>query len=399
VAHELGLDPAEVRRINLLEGAPEDRLITGPSVHGISTRQSLDRALELAGYDSFRKEQEAARADGRYLGIGFASFIEAAPGPPEMRIGGGMFGGEMAKVRLESDGHIVVTTAQAPHGQSHETTLAQIAADEMGVPFEHVKVLHGDTRITPFSLVGTGGSRAATWASGAVLTTTRELKEKVLSIAASMLEIDPEDLEINDGVISPRGVPQKTIPLAQIAQQALLAPGTLPPGADRNLEVTHAFTGEGITGSGWSGGTHVAIVDVDLATGGVKILRWIVVEDCGRVINPGVVEGQIRGGVAQGIGEVLYEHSAYDEDGQCLAATFMDYLVPTATEIPNIEIEHLETDPDGEIGFRGVGEGGMVVAPATLTNAIEDALQPFGVRVEEQHLPPRRILELAGVIS
>src|SRR5262249_55003625 len=160
VAHELGLDPAEVRRLNLMDGAPEDRLITGLSVHGISTRQSLDRALELADYDSFRKEQEAARADGRYLGIGFASFIEAAPGPPEMRIGGGAFGGEMAKVRLEADGHIVVTTAQAPHGQGHETTLAQIAADEMGVPFEHVKVLHGDTRITPFSIVGTGGSRA-----------------------------------------------------------------------------------------------------------------------------------------------------------------------------------------------------------------------------------------------
>jgi len=228
---------------------------------------------------------------------------------------------------------------------------------------------------------------------------TRKVREKVLAIAASQLEIDPEDLEINDGVISPRGVPQKSIPLAQIAIQATMAPGTLPAGTDRNLEANEAFLGEGITGSGWSGGTHACTVEIDMGTGGVKILRYVVVEDCGRVINPGVVEGQIRGGVAQGIGEVLYEHSAYDEDGQYLAATFMDYLLPTASEIPVIEIEHLETDPDGELGFRGVGEGGMVVAPATLTNAIEDALVPFGARVEEQHLPPRRILELAGVIS
>jgi carbon-monoxide dehydrogenase large subunit len=399
VAHELGIDPADVRRRNLIDGTPDDRLITGLSVAGISSRPSLDRALELIGYDAFRQEQAAARAEGRYLGIGFATFIEAAPGPAEMRPDGGMFGGERAKVTLQPDGHLVVTTAQAPHGQGHETTLAQIAADEMGIPFDHVRVVHGDTRQTPFSFIGTGGSRAATWATGAVLMTTRKLKQEVLAIAASKLEISPEDLEIVDGAVVPRGVPGRAISLGQIATDALMNPAGLPPGANERLEAFERFTGEEITGSGWSGGTHVCTVEVDIATGQVKILRYVVVEDCGRVINPAVVDGQVRGGVAQGIGEVLLEHAAYDEDGNFMAGTFMDYLLPTSADIPAIEIEHLETDPDGEVGFRGVGEGGAVVAPATLTNAVEDALSPFGARVYEQHLPPSKVLEIAGVIT
>jgi carbon-monoxide dehydrogenase large subunit len=398
VARELGMDPAELRRKNLMAGNPDDRLVTGLGVSGISTRQSLDRVLEIIGYGDFRRQQEAARADGRCLGIGFASFIEAAPGPPEMRMNGGMFGGEQARVKLESDGHLLVITAQAPHGQSHETTLAQVAAEEMGVPFEHVKVVHGDTRITPFNLIGTGGSRAATWASGAVLVSTRKVKQKVLAIASEMLEISPDDLEINDGVVSAKGTPTKALPLAQIAMQATLAPNSLPAGSDPLLEAQEVFKGEGITGSGWSGGTHACTVEVDLETGRVKILRYVVVEDCGRVINPAIVEGQVRGGVAQGIGEVLYEHAAYDEDGNFLAGTFMDYLLPTAAEIPRIEIEHLETDPDGELGFRGVGEGGAVVAPATVTNAVADALAPLGARVSEQYLPPSKVLELAGIV-
>ena len=399
VAHEIGVDAAEIRRKNMMLGAPDDRLITGITVKGISSRESLDRALALIDYDGFRKEQEAARAKGRYLGIGFATFIEAAPGPAEMRPGGGLFGGERAKVSLQPDGHLVVTTAQAPHGQGHETTLAQVAADEMGVPFEHVRVVHGDTRQTPFSVIGTGGSRSATWATGATLVSTRKLKEQVLAIASGMLEISPDDLEIVDGVVTPKGVPQKALPLAQIAMKALWDPSSLPPGTDGPLEANERFTGEGITGSGWSGGTHICTIEVDIATGRVKILRYVVVEDCGRVINPGVVEGQVCGGVAQGIGGVLYEKAAYDGDANYLAGTFMDYLLPTSAEIPHIEIHHLETDPDGELGFRGVGEGGAVVAPATLTNAVDDALQPFRSRVCDQHLPPAKVLELARVIE
>lgn len=397
VAHELSLDPADVRRKNMMDGNPNDRLITGPTVAGISSRESLEKALDAIGYDAFRAEQTKARADGRYLGIGFATFIEAAPGPAEMRPNGGMFGGDRAKVALQPDGHLVVTTAQAPHGQGHETTLAQLAADEMGVPFEHVRVVHGDTRQTPFSVIGTGGSRAATWASGAVIMSTRKLKEQVLTIASSMLEIDPADLEILDGVVTPKGVPQKALPLQQIAMASIFNPGGLPPGTEL-LEAHVRFDGTGVTGSGWSGGTHACTIELDIATGRVKILRYVVVEDCGRVINPAIVDGQVCGGVAMGIGGVLYEHCAYDSDANFMAGTFMDYLLPTSAEIPHIEIHHLETDPDGEIGFRGVGEGGAVVAPATLTNAIEDALLPFGARVLEQHMPPSKVLEIAGLV-
>ncbi len=227
---------------------------------------------------------------------------------------------------------------------------------------------------------------------------TRKVKEKVLAIASEMLEVGPEDLEIDEGMVIPKGAPQKSLPLADIAMQATLAPNTLPPGTDPILEAHELFMGEGITGSGWSGGTHVCTVEVDPRTGKVEFLRYIVVEDCGRVIHPAVVDGQIRGGVAQGIGGVLYEHAAYDEDGNSLAGTFMDYLLPTAAEIPSIEIEHLETDPEGELGFRGVGEGGAIVAPATVTNAIEDALLPLGAQVREQHLPPAKVLELAGLV-
>ena len=269
----------------------------------------------------------------------------------------------------------------------------------MGVPLDHVRVVHGDTRVTPFSLVGTGGSRSATWASGAALTATRRLKEKVLALGErdagdpSGRPRDRRRADRPEGCPRPRACRSPASPT-----QAATAPSSLPPGIDHNLEAVEVFTGEGITGSGWAGGTHCCTVEVDIETGEVTILRYVVVEDCGRIINPAIVDGQVRGGVAQGIGCVLYEHAAYDDEANFLAGTFMDYLVPTAVEIPTIEIEHVESGSDGDVGFRGVGEGGAIVAPATLTNAIEDALAPFGAAVREQHLPPAKILELAGVV-
>ena len=398
VARELQMDPVEVRRRNVVAGDADDRLISGLSLAGASAREQLARAVELIGYEDFRKVQESARAEGRYLGIGLATFIEPAPGPVETRAATGAFKAEAAKVRLESDGRLVVTTAQAPQGQSHETTLAQVAADEMGIPFEHVRVEYGDSLTAPFKFTGTGGSMSSTWASGAVIVSTRKLKEKVLDIAAAQLETSAGELELVDGMITPRAAPEKAMPLEAIAMQALMMPDTLPPGVDARLEAQERFTGEGITGSGWTGGTHACTVEVDIETGGVKILRYVVVEDCGRVINPAVVEGQVRGGVAQGIGEVLYERAAYDQDGNFLSSTFMDYLLPTSAEIPPIEVDHLETDPEGEFGFRGVGEGGAIAAPATLGNAIADALAPLGAKVLEQYLPPAKVLELAGVV-
>ena len=328
-----------------------------------------------------------------------AAYLEAAPGPGipgQVDMAAAIMGQEVAKLSLGDDGTIVIVTRQQPHGQSHETTLAQVAVDELSVKFEDVRVVFGDTDITPMALVGTGGSRAATLANGAVLHGSRALRAKILSLAADVLEASADDLEITEGVISVKGSPVVQLPMAELARIVAHEPERLPEGADTELDVTQEYDGGQ---SGWSGGTHVAEVEVDVETGLVTIGRYVVVEDCGLPVNPAIVEGQIRGGVAQGIGAVLLEHSAYDDDGQFMASTFMDYLMPTTMDVPNFEIHHVETfltDPD--VNFRGVGEGGMIVAPACITNAIEDALAPLGVKVREQHLPPSRILALAGVV-
>jgi aerobic carbon-monoxide dehydrogenase large subunit len=395
VAKELGMEPLEVRRKNIaFQGAEPGKMVTGRSLTSATARESLEKVAELVDVAAFRARQEAARAEGRYLGLGMATYIEAAPGPRAP--GGGGLGNEQMRMRLDEDGIVRVFTAQMPHGQSHQTTLAQIAADEFGVPMELVEVVVGDSDQVPFGF--TGGSRSATMAGGAALHNARALREKVLEVASHLMEASPDDLEITaDGGVQVRGVPARARSLGSLAAAAAQE-GALPEGVDGKLEVAQAYDGGQ---GGWSGGTHCCIVEVDVETGLVDIERYVVVEDCGKLINPAVVDGQVRGGVAQGIGAVLLERSAYDpESGQFLAGTFMDYLLPTTTEVPRIETHHLETVPlDPDVNFRGVGEGGMVVSPATVCNAIEDALAPFGVKVEEQHLPPLRILELIGALE
>ena len=336
-------------------------MITGRPLVGVTTRESLERVAQIVDIPAFRRRQAAERARGRYLGIGLATFIEAAPGPRVAGAPDSVMGKETMRLRLADDGVLTLFTGQMPHGQSHQTTLAQIAADEFGVPFEQVRVVVGDSDVVPPAL--TGGSRSATMAGGVALHGARQLRAKVLDFAAILME----------GRQAGRVRPVRC-------------------DVDADLEVVASFDGGD---SGWSGGSHCAIVEVDAETGIVKVERYVVAEDCGALINPAVVEGQIRGGIAQGIGAVLLERSAYDQDGNYQSATFMDYLLPTACEIPRIEIEHLETVPlDADVNFRGVGEGGMIVAPPTMVNAIEDALALFGVRIYEQHLPPTRILEL-----
>jgi aerobic carbon-monoxide dehydrogenase large subunit len=389
VAKDLGLDPFRMRLRNAAQRTdPPAVMVTGRPLAGVTTKESLERIAELVDFPAFRRRQAEARAQGRYLGIGVATFIEAAPGPREPGGPSGPMGTESMRLRLEEDGIVALFTGQMPHGQSHQTTLAQIAADEFGVPFEQVRVVVGDTDVVPFGL--TGGSRSATMTGGVALHGARQLKAKVIDVASHLMEASAQDLEITDGRVFVRGDPASGVGVGEVARRA--ASGEFGAGVDANLEVAAVFDGgEG----GWSGGSHCAIVDVDIETGIVKVERYVVAEDCGALINPAVVEGQIRGGVAQGIGAVLLERSAYDEDGNCQSATFMDYLVPTACDIPRIEIAHLETVPlDADVNFRGVGEGGMIVAPPTVVNAIEDALSPFGVRIYEQHLPPARILEL-----
>jgi aerobic carbon-monoxide dehydrogenase large subunit len=389
LAKDLGLDPLEIRLRNLAPRTdPPFTMITGRPLAGVTARESLERIAQVVDIPAFRRRQAEERARGRYLGIGLATFIEAAPGPRSPEGPSGPMGMEFMRLTLADDGVVTLFTGQMPHGQSHQTTLAQIAADEFGVPFEQVRVIVGDSDVVPFGL--TGGSRSATMTGGVALHGARQLKGKVLDFAAHLIEASAQDLDIVDGQVQVRGDPDSAIPVAEVARQA--ASGEFGADVDTNFEVEASFDGgEG----GWSGGSHCAIVEVDAETGLVRIERYVAAEDCGALINPAVVEGQIRGGIAQGIGAVLLERSAYDQDGNYQSATFMDYLLPTACDVPRIEIEHLQTVPlDADVNFRGVGEGGMIIAPPTLVNAIEDALTPFGVRICEQHLPPARILEL-----
>jgi carbon-monoxide dehydrogenase large subunit len=394
LAKDLGLDPLEVRLRNVAPRTdPPFTMITGRPLVGVTTKESLERVAQIVDIPAFRRRQAEERARGRYLGIGLATFMEAAPGPRSPEAPSGPMGLELMRLRLAEDGVVTLFTGQMPHGQSHQTTLAQIAADEFGVPFEQVRVVVGDSDAVPFGM--TGGSRSATMTGGAALHGARQLKAKVLDFASLLIEASARDLEITEGLVLVRGDPDSAIPVTEVARQA--ASGQFGADVDTNLEVETSFDGGA---GGWSGGSHCAIVEVDVETGIVKVERYVATEDCGALINPAVVEGQIRGGIAQGIGAVLLERSAYDQDGNYQSATFMDYLLPTACDIPRIEIEHLQTVPlDADVNFRGVGEGGMIVAPPTLVNAIEDALAPFGVRIYEQHLPPARILELIAAAA
>jgi carbon-monoxide dehydrogenase large subunit len=391
VADELGLDRVEVRRRNLrtpeelAEGTPG-----GLSLHAVTARETLERALERwpwpSGHGFVGPSDESVTRTLR--GTGIAVVLEPAPGPPEyaqaLGAGASPRTAQRATCRLEPDGSLTVMTSQSPHGQGHQTTLAQLAADALSVPIERVHVVHGDTRITPFNGVGTGGSRAATLASGAVIGVVEVLGERIKAVAADLLEASADDLELVDERVQVRGTPTAGMSLPDLARAAC--------SGGQALEAAFDFA---VPEGGWSQATHLCEVEVDGDTGLVRILRYLVVGDCGALINPAVVEGQVRGGIAQGIGGVLHEWAAYDADGQPQATTLLDYLAPGALDLPTIEVEHLQSPPQGPLDFRGVGEGGAIGAPAALVSAIADAI---GVPITERYLPPARILELMGTI-
>ena len=392
IAAELGIDRVEIRRRNLIDQDQPTRMITGPTISGIAARQTLDRAAELMEMDGFATRQAAARAEGKLLGLGFATFIEIAPGPPDFaRSAGFDLRGELARARLEPTGDLTIASCQSPHGQGHETTIARVVADELGVGLDRVRIVFGDTDTTPFTTLGTGGSRASMMASGAARAATAEVKAKVLAIAADRLEANPADLEIVDGTVSVRGTPGRGIALTEIAQQAWFAPSSLPDGMDQGIEAQVEYR---TPPGGWASATHCCWVEIDPDTGEITIDRYVVVEDCGRMIHPAIVDGQIRGGVAQGIAAVLFERHFYDHDGNLLTASMADYLVPSAAEMPIIEVEHLEVEPLHDADWRGVGEGGLIGAPAAITNAVADAVRHLGIDICEQHLPPQRMREL-----
>jgi aerobic carbon-monoxide dehydrogenase large subunit len=259
----------------------------------------------------------------------------------------------------------------------------------LGLPVEDVATIQGDTALTAFG-AGAAGSRSASMTAGAIRETSAILRSRIAAIAAHKLEASEDDIVLEDGRASVRGTPSAGLPIAEIARRAYFEPHKLPPGTPAGLEASARYTAD--VGTVWVNATHVCTCEVDVATGGVRLLRYIVSEDCGPMINPNVVEGQIAGGVVQGIGGVLFEHLAYDEDGNPVTTTFMDYVIPTSAEIPVIEYGHIETPSPGPGGYKGVGEGGAIGAPAAVVNAVADALAPFGARLTRLPLTPAAVI-------
>ncbi len=391
----LGMDPTELRLRNYIQ--PEEFPYKSPS--GIvwdraSFTETMLKAREALGYNALRAEQALARNEGRWIGIGFATYVEltgigsAIPVSPAMPVATGT---EAATVRVDPAGTVTAIFGIASHGQGLETSLAQVVAEELGLPLEDVRVLHGDTALSPYG-TGTYASRSAVLAGGAGILAGRAVREKALEIAAHLLEASPTDLVVSEGRISVRGVPGRRVTWKEIAKAAYSGVKRLPKGMEPGLEATRFYDPYYGTASN---ATHAAVVEVDRETCEVRILRYVVVEECGRIINPLIVEGQVHGGVAQGIGAALLEEVVYDEAGQLLTGSLMEYVVPGASEIPAVEVHHLETpSPTALGGFRGMGEGGTIGAPAAIANAVADALSPLGIELSELPITPERAFQL-----
>ncbi len=393
-AQKLSLDPAELRLRNMIrrEDHPYTTII-GAEIESGSHQESLQMALGMLGYQDFRAQQQQWREQGRYIGVGLGCYVEGtAPSSQAFQAMGLALGGyESATVRMDATGKVTVLVGTHSHGQSHETTLAQVAADELGVPLADVKVIEGDTTAVPYGW-GTWGSRSAVTGGGAIILASRKLREKLLRVASRLSEVPADDLELAEGVVRRKTDGTTLVPLKEIAYRIVSAPAGLPAGEEPGLDATAHYEPPPST---HANATHLATVEVDIETGQVKILRYIVVEDCGTIINPLVVNGQIQGGVAQGIGTALYEQVVYDENGQFLTGTLMDYLAPTAVDVPQVEIGHIESpSPYTPGGIKGMGEGGAIAPPAAIANAVADALAPFSVRVNEVPLTPERVLKL-----
>jgi carbon-monoxide dehydrogenase large subunit len=391
IAARLGLDPAEVRRRNFVqpEEMPYDAGILyrdGQPIRYDSGNypETMARALQAADYESLRARQLELRQQGRYLGVGIGCYVEGT--------GVGSFEG--AKVRIDASGQLTIATGATGHGQGHETVFAQIAADLWGVSPDRISLVEGDTASIPFGC-GTFGSRSTVNVGSAIYGASARLKEKLLQLAAHLLEANPGDLELDGGKVFVRGFPQRAASFSELARAAV--PGwasKLPEGLAPGLDETFYFVPPTVT---WANAVHVAVIEVDIETGAIKLLDYTVAHDAGRLINPLLVDGQIHGGVAQGIGAALYEEIVYDHNGQLLSGSFINYLLPGSMEVPRIKTVHLESpSPLNPLGVKGLGEGGAIAPPAAIANALADALRPFAPRVNEIPLTPDRVLALVS---
>jgi aerobic carbon-monoxide dehydrogenase large subunit len=416
VAADLGMDAAEVRRKNF--PAPSEfpfHTATGLDYDSGDYEAALDKAQQMAGYAKLREDQKKAREEGRLIGIGISTYVEiCALGPSQAMPAGGW---ESATVRIEPTGKVTVLTGASPHGQGQETSFAQIAADELGVDINDVTVIHGDTGVVQYG-IGTFGSRATAVGGTAVFVAIQKLKEKADKIAAHMLQADASKLSFEGGKYSLQqaaaaaattGVSDPVVPVGEAPAGALPEPQTegkssvtiqeialaahiaknLPPDTEPGLSATYFFEPKNFT---FPFGTHIAVVEIDRETGDIEFLRYVAVDDCGRVINPLLVDGQVHGGIVQSIGQALFEEVVYNEDGQLITGTLMDYAVPRASHIPHFELDRTETpSPVNPLGVKGVGEAGTIGATPAIVGAVVDALAPFGVKHLDMPIKPENV--------
>ncbi len=366
LAHELDMDPAELRKKNFI--SPDAFPVTTATGEIYDTGEyakTLDHALEVSDYAALRKEQEAARAEGKLMGIGLASYVEICGFGPN----------DSSVVKVEPSGAVSVYTGISPHGQGQETTFAQMVADRLGANFEEIIIHHGDTENTAMGN-GTMGSRGLVIGGSALMMSLDKLRDKADKIAAHLLEVSPEDIELEEGKYRVKGSPDQNVDLARIARSAYS--GRVPEGMEAGLNTTDYFSPDDET---FPFGTHVAVVEIDPETGQVELKRYFSIDDCGNVVSPLLVDGQVHGGLAQGIGQALVEEAVYDENGQLITATLMDYAVPKAELFPRFELDRtVTTTPLNPLGAKGIGEAATIGSTPAVANAVVDALHPLGIK-------------------
>ena len=393
IARELKMDPAQVRRVNYFTEFPASPP-TGMVYDSGDYNTALDKALEVIGYPALRDEQERARAAGRLMGIGMCSYVELCGLGPSFLAPPGMGFWESSTVTVEPTGTVEVKTGISPHGQGEETTFAQIAADELGVSMESVRVLHSDSATTPYGN-GTYGSRGQAMGGAALMMSLTKVKDKAKQIAAHMLDAQADNMTYESGEIFVSNDPERKVTINDVALAAYdfswRGPGTAPPDIEPGLEATSRFEPSNLT---FPFGTHICVVEVDRETGAIEVKRYVAVDDCGTIINPLIVNGQIHGGIAQGMAQSLFEGVVYDENAQLLTGELTDYAVPKANMLGNFELHHTETPtPVNPLGAKGVGEAGTIGATACVFNAVLDALAPLGIQHLNMPFRPHTVWE------
>jgi aerobic carbon-monoxide dehydrogenase large subunit len=391
LAHELKMDAVEVRRKNLIPPFTDGYTVATGLVYDTGNYEgALKKALEIAGYDDLRKQQADMLSRGEYLGIGLCTYAEICGLGPSQVAGAVGFGGglwESAIVRFHPSGKVNVMVGISPHGQGEETTFAQIVANELGVDVDDVEIVHGDTDQCPMGW-GTYGSRSTPVGSGALMGAIGKIKEKAKLVTAHLLEASPDDIDYADGKFFVKGSPDKFKTIQDVALMANVA-WNMPKGVEPGLEASSFFDPPNFV---YPFGAHIAVVKVDAETGEIALQRYIAVDDCGKVINPMIVEGQIHGGIAQGAGQALWEEAVYDDDGQLLTGSMMDYAVPKAEYFPQFELAMTETTTTvNPLGVKGIGETGTIASTPAIYNAVADALAPLGVKTINMPLTPERV--------